>query len=37
MLTLKNTFKIGSLKAIKKCGVIKYAKFKVKVKELLNL
>jgi hypothetical protein len=37
MLTLKNTFKIGSLKAIGKCGMIKYAKFKANVKELLNL
>jgi hypothetical protein len=37
MLTLKNTFNIGSLKEIKKCGMIKYVKFKVKVQELLNL
>jgi hypothetical protein len=36
-INILKTLKIGSLKAIRKCGVIKYAKFKAKVKELVDL
>jgi len=38
MLTLKKkVFKIGNLKAVRKCNVITNEEFKVKVKELLDL
>jgi hypothetical protein len=32
----KNTFKIGNLKATRKCGMITNAKFKARVKKLLD-